>query len=71
MSIAELNQFTKSVIAAAIEVHRFCGPGLLESAYEEFLCRELTLQHMQFERQTPLIAQYKGVQINAVTEWIC
>lgn len=35
---------TDKVLAAAIEVHRALGPGLLESAYEECLCHELTLR---------------------------
>lgn len=39
-----VNEITHSIIAAAIEVHRALGPGLLESAYEECLCRELSLR---------------------------
>jgi hypothetical protein len=34
---------TGAIIAAAIAVHRHLGPGLLESAYKESLCRELDL----------------------------
>jgi GxxExxY protein len=37
------NEITHEVIGAAIEVHRLIGPGLLESAYEECLAKELTL----------------------------
>ena len=33
---------TDAVIGAAIEVHRTLGAGLLESAYEECLCYELS-----------------------------
>jgi len=33
---------TEQVIGACIEVHREIGPGLLESAYEECLCYELS-----------------------------
>ena len=33
---------TDKVIGAAIEVHRVLGPGLLESAYEECLCYEMS-----------------------------
>ncbi len=32
---------TYDIIGAAIEVHRELGPGLLESAYEDFFCLEL------------------------------
>ena len=34
---------TEQVIGALIEVHRHLGPGLLESAYEACICRELVL----------------------------
>ena len=51
---------SKEVIGAAIEVHRLLGPGLLESAYEQCLCRELTLRRIAFQRQQPLPLDYKG-----------
>jgi GxxExxY protein len=53
-------ELTERIIAAAIEVHREIGPGLLESAYEECLCRELTAHGLQFERQRELPIVYKG-----------
>jgi len=37
-------ELTEKIIGAAIEVHRALGPGLLESAYEECLCHELSLR---------------------------
>jgi GxxExxY protein len=49
----ELNKLTEQIIGAAIEVHKALGPGLLESAYEECLCRELTVRSIPFERQCP------------------
>ena len=55
---------TGRVIGAAIEVHRALGPGLLESAYQECLCRELTLRHVPFARQVPLPLEYKGVVLD-------
>ena len=58
------NDLTGTVIGAAIEVHRILGPGLLESAYEECLCRELTLRNIPFERQMPLPLKYKGTAID-------
>ncbi len=58
------NQLTHAIIGAAIEVHRVLGPGLLESAYEECLARELTLRNIKFERQKPLPVVYKDVKLD-------
>ncbi|MBN2024454.1 MAG: GxxExxY protein [Pirellulales bacterium] len=55
---------TASIIGGAIEVHRALGPGLLESAYEECLCRELSLRRHPFERQVALPVHYKGVDLD-------
>jgi len=54
---------TSEIIAAAIEVHRRLGPGLLESTYEECFCRELQLRGVPFERQVGLPLEYKGVRV--------
>ncbi len=54
---------TERIIGAAIEVHRTLGPGLLESAYEECLCHELSLQNLAFQRQVSLPVNYKGVSL--------
>jgi len=59
-----INQLTRQIIGAAIEVHRELGPGLLESAYEECLCHELRLRGLAFERQVPLPLVYKGVKLD-------
>ncbi|HEY6968011.1 MAG TPA: GxxExxY protein, partial [Candidatus Angelobacter sp.] len=45
------NEITQQIIGAAMEVHRLLGPGLLESAYEECLSRELELRNLTVERQ--------------------
>ena len=57
------NQLTERIIGAAIEVHRALGPGLLESAYEECLCYELSLDKLNVRRQVPLPVVYKGVKL--------
>ena len=57
-----VNEITKIVIGAAIEVHKNLGPGLLESAYEECLARELALQGVAFTKQEGLPLEYKGVK---------
>ena len=59
----EINSLSGQVIGAAIEVHKALGPGLLESAYEECLCRELVLRKISFERQKELPREYKGVNL--------
>ena len=58
-----VNDLTGMIIGAAIEVHRSLGPGLLESAYEECLCRELTLRGIKFRRQLPIPLEYKGIRL--------
>ncbi len=60
----DINQVTGQIIGAAIEVHRVLGPGLLESAYEECLCRELSLRGISYERQKALPVSYKGVALD-------
>jgi len=37
----EFEELSRRVIGCAIEVHRFLGPGLLESSYQTCLGREL------------------------------
>ena len=50
---------TREIIGAAIEVHRALGPGLLESAYERCLARELTLRNFEVEQQVEIRLEYK------------
>jgi GxxExxY protein len=59
-----MNDLTGKVIAAAIEVHKILGPGLLESTYEECLCRELGLRKISFERQKAIPIEYKGLTLD-------
>lgn len=60
----ELNDLSGRILGAAVEVHKVLGPGLLESAYEEALCHELTLRGVAFERQKNVPVQYKGVSLS-------
>jgi GxxExxY protein len=55
---------SREIIGAAIEVHRRLGPGLLESAYEECLCLELTERNIQLERQKMLPVVYRGRELD-------
>jgi len=64
MDINELNDLTHKIIGCAIEVHKQLGPGLLESAYEECLCYELSLNGLNYERQVPVPVVYKEIKLN-------
>lgn len=51
---------TESIIAAAIEVHRDKGPGLIESIYEWCLTKELGLRRLNCVSQKVVAVEYKG-----------
>src|SRR5215470_10984536 len=51
---------TETIIAAAIEVHRNIGPGLIESIYEWCLLKELGLRSLACTSQKVVIIEYKG-----------
>ena|SRR6266480_2959388 len=50
---------TESVIAAAIEVHRDKGPGLIESIYEWCLTKEFELRKLRCLSQKIVVITYK------------
>jgi GxxExxY protein len=54
---------TRRIIAAAIEVHKNIGPGLIESIYEEALCFEMELRGLEYQRQLGIDVFYKGRRI--------
>lgn len=51
---------TSEVIAAAIEVHREKGPGLLEGIYQWCMECELEIRGLAFRDQTAVVVHYKG-----------
>ena len=60
----ERDPLTDKVIGCAIEVHRYLGPGLLESAYEQCLARELALQGLGFQMQVAVPVEYTGIRLD-------
>lgn len=48
------NEISYEVIGGALEVHKALGPGLLESAYETALKRELEIRGLSVSRQVGL-----------------
>jgi hypothetical protein len=57
---AAIDQLTETIIGCGIELHRFYGPGLLESVYEQCLIIELRLAHLEVESGRRLGLEYKG-----------
>jgi GxxExxY protein len=57
---SSVDELAHRVIGAAIEVHRILGPGFLESVYEEALAIEFDLRGIPYERQKPIVLQFKG-----------
>ncbi|NNL07278.1 MAG: GxxExxY protein, partial [Gammaproteobacteria bacterium] len=53
------NEISRRVIGAAVEVHKYLGPGLLESVYKQCMVRELWLQAISVDTELVLKAQYK------------
>jgi len=58
------NEITHEIIGAAIEVHKLLGPGLLESAYEAYLCREFAIRKIGFQKQKPVPLVYKDIKLD-------
>ena len=60
----ERDPLTQKVIGCAIEVHRYLGPGLLESAYEQCLAHELALAGLAFKVQAAIPVEYKNIKLD-------
>ena len=54
------HNWSSEVIAAAIEVHREKGAGLVESIYERCMMRELELRKIPAQNQVVVPIEYKG-----------
>jgi GxxExxY protein len=54
------SRLTRTIIGAAIEVHRDKGPGLIESIYEWCLLKELELRGLSVMSQKVVLVEYKG-----------
>lgn len=60
----ERDSLTEKIIGCAIEIHRITGPGLLESAYEKCMSREMALNGINFQLQVAVPIEYKGIRLN-------
>ena len=51
---------TEEIIAAAMRIHTVVGPGLLESAYRDFLYFDLVRKGWNVEKEKKMPAIYEG-----------
>ena len=54
------SELTRSIIGAAMEVHKVLGAGFVESVYEEALAIEFDSRKVPYERQKSVDILYKG-----------
>jgi GxxExxY protein len=59
-SFKRASGLTETIIAAAIDVHRDKGPGLIESIYEWCLTKEFELRGLTCVSQKLVMIEYKG-----------
>ena len=59
-----LPDLSAAIIGCAMRVHSALGPGLLEAAYEECLCHEMSRAGLAFRRQVPMPLRYKEVVLD-------
>jgi GxxExxY protein len=60
-SLKDLNQLSGKVINAAMEVHTYQGPGLLESMYTDSLVIELKQRGFEVDTEVAIPVSYKGI----------
>jgi len=56
----QLDPLTRRIIGCAIAVHRYLGPGLLESVYRTALAIEMELDGVSFDRERAVAITYRG-----------
>lgn len=59
----DVESLAKIVVDSVFTIHKELGPGLLESAYEACLSRELELRGVKHQRQLPVPLEYKGIRV--------
>jgi GxxExxY protein len=60
----ETDEITGLIIGAAIDVHRYLGPGMLEHPYVLCLDAALRKRHLRVERQVPVPVRYLDVELD-------
>jgi GxxExxY protein len=60
MTKSDLLNLTYKINGAAIEVHKYLGPGLLESIYHKCFAFELNLRKLSYNSELAIPLNYKG-----------
>ena len=68
MTTIQLNDIGAIILDSSIAVHRELGPGLLESAYQLALKRELQLRGLQVRSRVPVELIYKDIPLGKAYE---
>ncbi|WP_373497080.1 GxxExxY protein [Aquiflexum sp.] len=58
------NELAREAVDIAYQIHKYLGPGLLESVYEEAFAYELTERGIPFTRQEKVKIYYKNVVLD-------
>ncbi len=61
----DIEEVARTIVDAAVKVHRALGPGLLESAYQQCLTHELRRRGLHAECEVLLPIMYDGLQVDA------
>jgi GxxExxY protein len=60
-----VNEIAYQVVNCAIEVHKYLGPGLLESVYQKCMFEELKYRKISFSQQTTVPIIYREKSLDA------
>lgn len=60
----EIEEVARTIVDAAVKVHKTLGPGLLESAYQKCLTYELSKRGLHVDCEVPLPIYYDGLKID-------
>jgi GxxExxY protein len=58
------NEISKVIVETAIDLHRYLGPGLLESVYENSLAYDLRAKGLKVDQQVPVSLIYKEIKFD-------
>ena len=64
MIINEFSKLSGRIIGCAIEVHKYLGPGLLESVYQKCLAYEFEINNITFKKEFSFPLEYKGIELD-------